>query len=42
VLEDVGHCLWTFTMPKMLRGVFATTASCSVGCAAPPGRWCAT
>jgi hypothetical protein len=22
VLEDVGHCLWTFTMPKVLRGVF--------------------
>lgn len=22
VLEDVGQCLWTFTMPKMLRGVF--------------------
>ena len=22
VLEDVGHCLWTFTIPKMLRPYF--------------------
>ncbi len=22
VLEDVGHCLWTFTMPKLLRPFF--------------------
>ena len=22
LLEDVGHCLWTFTLPKMLRPYF--------------------
>jgi hypothetical protein len=22
VLEEVGHCLWTFTVPKMLRPLF--------------------
>jgi hypothetical protein len=27
VLEDVRHCLWTFTIPKMLRPYCATRGS---------------
>ena len=42
VVEPVGHCLWTFTVPKMLRPYFLYHRDLLGGSVAPAGRWCAS